>query len=140
MPMKYWIGVVSREHAKRGEQFGIAQAGHGKRTGLARMHEGDWIVYYSPYEKFGDKKPVQDFTIIGKVADEKVWLADEGDFKPWRRQVNYYPCQEVSIRPLLEELSFTAGRKSWGYAFRYGLFQIPEHDFKVIAQAMGVKI
>lgn len=140
MPMKYWVGVVSREHAKRGEQLGIAQAGHGKRTGLARMHEGDWIVYYSPYETSGDKKPVQAFTIIGKVADEKVWQADEGDFKPWQRKVKYYPCQEVSIRQLLEELSFTADSKNWGYAFRYGLFQIPEHDFKVISQAMGLKI
>jgi hypothetical protein len=90
--MKFWVGVVSRAHAKRGVQLSIAQAGHGKRTGLARMHAGDWIVYYSPYENFETKQPVQAFTIIGQVADEELWQADEGSFKPWRLQRSLNPA------------------------------------------------
>ena len=138
--MKYWVGVVSREHAGRGERLGFAQAGHGKRTGLARMSKDDWIVYYSPYESLNKKESLQAFTIIGQVADDEIWQADEGDFKPWRRRVNYESCNEAPVRPLLEKLSFTAGKKSWGYAFRYGLFESPEDDFKIIADAMGVTL
>jgi hypothetical protein len=137
--MKYWVGVVSREHAKRGEQLGIAQAGHGKRTGLARMHKDDGIVYYSPYETLDKKEPVQSFTIIGQVADNEIWQADEGEFKPWRRRVDYTKAAEAPIRPVLEKLSFTAGRKSWGYAFRFGLFEVTAEDFSIIAKAMKVK-
>ncbi len=31
---KYWLGVVSREHVRRGVELGIAQVNHGKRTPL----------------------------------------------------------------------------------------------------------
>jgi hypothetical protein len=41
---KYFIEVVSREHVLRGVQMGIAQIGHGKRSGLAQMKKGDWFI------------------------------------------------------------------------------------------------
>lgn len=137
--MKYWIGVVSEEHAKRGETLGIARAGHGKHTVISRMQAGDWIVYYSPYETLADKRQVQAFTTIGQVTDNTIHQADEGDFKPWQRNVQYYPCQPASIRPLLNVLSFTAGRAHWGYAFKFGLFEVSEQDFQIIERAMQVK-
>src|SRR5664280_67128 len=87
--MTYWLGVVSREHVQRGVGLGIAQIGHGKRGGLDRMRPGDWLIYYSPRVSLGSKEPLQAFTAIGRVADEEVWQADEGDFKPWRRRVDY---------------------------------------------------
>lgn len=136
--MKYWIGVVSKEHVMRALEQGIAQIGHGKRSGLARMHTGDWLIYYSPKERFDGNTPLQAFTAIGKVVDDEIWQADEGDFKPFRRSVNYYKAQDALIRPLLDELSFTAGKSNWGYAFRYGLFEVTEQDFELISAAMKV--
>jgi len=54
--MKYWILVASKDHVMRGVTLGFAQAGHGKRSGLARMHKGDMIVYYSPKAQFEGMK------------------------------------------------------------------------------------
>jgi hypothetical protein len=135
--MKYWIGVVSKEHVARALGQGIAQIGHGKRSGIARMHAGDWLIYYSPKESLSNEMPLQAFTAIGRVADDEIWQADEGDFKPFRRRVEYAAAQDTPIRPLLDELGFTAGKSNWGYAFRYGLLEITEADFKIIAAAMN---
>lgn len=138
--MKYWIGVVSKEHVMRGVELGIAQIGHGKRSGLVRMKAGDRFVYYSPKESFSGTTPLQAFTAIGTISDDEIWEADEGDFKPWRRRVTYVKANDAPIHPLLDELEFTAGKQNWGYAFRYGLFEIDEADFKRIAQAMNAKL
>ncbi len=138
--MKYWIGTVSKEHVERGLKLGIAQIGHGKRGGLARMHAGDWLIYYSPRESLAGHNPVQTFTAIGQIPDDEIWEADEGSFKPWRRKVEYKPAEDAPIRPLLDKLSFTKDKKSWGYAFRYGLFPVSKEDFEIIAKAMGTKV
>jgi hypothetical protein len=138
--MKYWIGVVSKEHVTRALEQGIAQIGHGKRSGIARMHPGNWLIYYSPKESFGGDVSLQAFTAIGRVVDDEIWQADEGDFKPFRRRVEYATAQDTPIRPLLDELSFTAGKSNWGYALRYGLLEITEADFKIIATAMNAKV
>lgn len=138
--MKYWVGVVSKEHVLRGVRLGIAQIGHGKRGGLARMHADDGFVYYSPKEAMEGQEPLQAFTAIGHITDDEIWQVDEGDFKPWRRRVTYAHGTDAPIRPLLDQLSFTKGKTAWGYAFRYGLIEITETDFKVIAKAMRAKL
>nr|MCH9703347.1 EVE domain-containing protein [Chlamydiota bacterium] len=43
--MKYWIGVASHEHVKRGEADGFCQVCHGKGAPLRRMKPGDLLVY-----------------------------------------------------------------------------------------------
>ncbi len=138
--MKYWVGVVSKNHVLRGVKLGIAQIGHGKRSGLARMHAGDGFIYYSPKESMDSNEPLQAFTAIGTVADDDIWQADEGDFKPWRRRVSYAKGVDAPIRSLLNDLSFTKGKTNWGYVFRYGLVEITENDFNTIAQAMQTKL
>ena len=100
--MRYWLGVVSREHVRRGVELAIAQIGHGKRAGLARMQPGDWLIYYSPRTSLGSREPLQAFTAIGEVCDEEVWQADEGSFKPWRRRVSY---DAAAVERPLSELS-----------------------------------
>ena len=134
--MKYWLGVVSKEHATRGVRLGIAQIGHGKRVGLARMKAGDGFIYYSPKQSFEGNEPLQAFTAIGVITDGEIWQADEGDFKPWRRRVAYHKAQDAPIRPLLEQLSFTKDRANWGYSFRFGLIEITKEDYEIIARAM----
>jgi hypothetical protein len=62
-------------------------------------------------------------------------------FRPYRRDVRYHSeARDAPIRPLLDSLSFTRGRASWGQVLRRGLFPIDEADYRVIAQAMGVRL
>ena len=135
--MNYWLGVVSRDHVRRGVELGIAQIGHGNRNGLARMRSGDWLVYYSPRPSLGSKEQLQAFTAIGEIADEEIWQADEGDFKPWRRRVHYFvEATETPIRPLIGDLDLTSA-PNWGYQLRRGLLSLSEADFTVVRSAMG---
>lgn len=134
---KYWCGVVSREHIKRGEQGGFCQVCHGKRSPLARMRVGDGIVFYSPVKEFKGTEKCQSFTAIGKVTGEDTYeFQMSPSFIPYRRDVKYQPCVEVPIQPLLDQLTFTSGKTSWGYKFRFGHFELSETDFLLIAQAM----
>ena len=138
--MKYWVGVVSKNHVLRGVKLGIAQIGHGRRSGLARMHAGDGFIYYSPKESIDGTVALQAFTALGTIADDNMWQADESDFQPWRRRVSYTKSVDAQIHPLLDDLSFTKGKANWGYSLRYGLVEITEKDFHTIAQAMHAKL
>ena len=138
---RYWIGVASREHVHNGITCGIAQMCHGKQGPLKRMQPGDWIIYYSPKELFGGNVPCRKFTAIGKVKTGEPYLYKMSeDFIPWRRDVQFYPAQEIAIQSLLAKLSFTKNSKNWGFIFRRGFFEITPDDFQIIAAAMGVPI
>ena len=60
-------------------------------------------------------------------------------FEPYRRDIRFVEGEEISIRLLLEDLTFIKNKKSWGYVFRFGFFEIPELDFQRIAAAMKVE-
>lgn len=135
--MKYWIGVVSREHVLAGVKAGIAQIGHGKKSGLARMQKGDWLIYYSPKVALESQEKLQAFTAIGQMKDDEVFqVIQSADFMPYRRRVDYKKCKEAQISPLVEKLSFIKNKKSWGYVFRFGLVEIPKPDFDLITSHM----
>ncbi|MGC2310122.1 MAG: EVE domain-containing protein [Candidatus Babeliaceae bacterium] len=111
--MKYWIAVASREHVLIGKKEGVVQVCHGKQNPLKRMNPGDWVIYYSPTEMFGQKEPCCKFTAIGQIKNIEPYQFKMSDnFIPWRRDVN----------------------------FRYGLFSIPFDDFKLIVLNMGIDI
>lgn len=137
---KYWIAVASAEHA-RGGKAGFMQVNHGKKAPLQRMRAGDGVAYYSPAETIGGKDRLQSFTTIGRVRDEELYQGVMGgDFTPWRRNVDYAEAREAAIGPLLDRLDFTRGNRNWGYQMRFGLFEISEADFRVIAAAMGAEV
>jgi hypothetical protein len=139
--MKYWVGVASLDHVKAGVAGGFCQLGHGKHSAVARLSPGDHIVYYSPKTEMGAGEAVQAFTAIGEVLPGEVYEGNMGGkFFPARRDVRFYNASDAPIRPLLDKLSFTKGRTSWGYAFRRGMFRITEEDYAVIAAAMGIKV
>ncbi|GMX62756.1 EVE domain-containing protein [Paenibacillus elgii] len=134
---RYWIGVVSASHVSRGVQGGFAQLCHGKSAPLRRMRPGDWLIYYSPRTDMKEGKPLQAFTAIGQVADDRVYEYRMSDsFVPFRRDIRYVPCSEVKIAPLLDRLSFTRENRYWGYKLRSGHFEIAREDFLTIAGAM----
>jgi hypothetical protein len=131
-----WLGVVSRDHVLRGVEQGIAQIGHGKSGGLKRMSAGDGFVYYSPRSAYPKGAPVKAFTAVGRVADDEVWQADESDFKPWRRRIDYeVGAIEIPISDLKDRLDLTA-TPNWGYALRRGLIELSAKDFALIHAAM----
>ncbi len=134
---KYWIIVASKDHVKNGIAEGIAQACHGKASPLRRMKKGDFILYYSGKLVFGKEEKCQEFTAIGQVKDDEVYQFQMSpDFCPSRRNITFFEHQDLSILPLINDLDFIQNKKSWGYPFRFGFFEINEHDFQVISSKM----
>lgn len=134
---KYWIGVASEDHVCKAVRGGFCQVNHGKEAPLTRLSRGDGIIYYSPREKMRSGKALKSFTAIGTVVDDKPYEANQSEgFKPFRRKVRYRKKASAEIAPLLEGLSFTEGRKTWGLAMRRGLFEIRHRDFDLISRTM----
>ena len=136
-PRKYWMIVASKDHVKQGIKQGIAQACHGKTSPLKRMRPGDGVIYYSGKLKLGEPASCQEFTAIGTVKDGDVYAFQMSeDFCPSRRDIAFLPAVDVSILPLIEDLTFIRNKKSWCYPFRFGFFEIPSADFDLIASKM----
>ena len=134
---RYWIGVAAANHIARGKAGGFMQVNHGKEAPLKRLQPGDQIAYYSPVQEFGGKETLQAFTALGVVKPGIPYQGDMGGgFKAFRRDVQWFASKAAPIKPLLQQLSFTKGQASWGYKFRFGLFEIDEADMKLIADAM----
>ncbi|MBZ9720832.1 EVE domain-containing protein [Mesorhizobium sp. AD1-1] len=137
----YWIAVASAEHVRRGRTAGFMQVNHGKAAPLRRVKPGDGVVYYSPTTVLGEKDGLQAFTAIGIVQEGEPYQGDMGaGFTPFRRDVAWAKAEEAPIKPLLDRLDFTAAKSNWGYQLRFGLFEIGDHDFRVIAEAMGAEM
>lgn len=163
---KNWIAVASATHARRGRDGGFMQVCHGKLAPIRRVRPGDRVAYYAPTVTMGGKDTCQCFVSIGLVlAGEPYPFRDAGPpqgakaplgvsaahavasvgapshmgggFVPNRRDVGYAPAREASILPLLDDFEFVENRQRWGYKFRFGLFDISDHDMRLIAQAMG---
>src|SRR5262245_48278370 len=131
---RFWVGVASRDHVRKGVAGGFAQLGHGKRAPLVRMAPDDWIVDYSPRTEFPDGEPCHRFTAIGQISAGDVYpFRMNDDFVPYRRAVRFLSADEAPIQPLLQELTFIRDKRRWGYIFRRGHFQIGERDFRLIA-------
>ena len=137
----YWVAVASREHVMRGVAGGFAQVCHGNLRPLKQMTADDWIVYYSPTEKFGEKMPCRKFTAIGRLKPREPYqYRMTADFIPWRRDITFLAAKEASIEPLIDKLSFIQNKQRWGFPFRRGCFSIPLSDFQLIASSMEIII
>ena len=136
--MANWIAVASAEHVRRGIEGGFMQVCHGKAGPLKRIRPGDRVAYYSPSETFGGTDRLQAFTAIGRLHEGEPYLFDMGGgFRPFRRDVAWASAAPAQIRPLLDALEFAARNLSWSCRLRFGVLKISEHDFGVIARAMG---
>jgi hypothetical protein len=134
---KYWVVVVSKDHIERGISGGFIQANHGKSGSLKRMAVNDWVMCYSPTQKLGEKEPCRAFTEMGKVADEGIYQYKMSEnFVPFRRNIEYLDCKNAPIVNLINDLDFIKNKNSWGYPFRFGFFEISEHEFNIIKLAM----
>ena len=143
MSRKNWIAVASAEHARCGcaETMGFMQVCHGKCAPLKRVVAGDCVAYYSPTLVMGGKDKFQSFVSIGVVQAGEPYAFDMGGgFVPFRRDVAYVAAREASILPLLDEFEFVENRQRWGYKFRFGLFEVSDHDMRLIARAMQANL
>jgi predicted RNA-binding protein len=115
----------------------FTQANHGKPHMLRRMSKDDWLVFYSPKTALERGEPLQAFTAIGQVVDDEPYQVEmTADFHPFRRNVDFLPCKETAIRPLIDDLHFIEDKKRWGYKFRFGVFKIDDHDLDLIRRNM----
>jgi hypothetical protein len=137
---RYWIAVASADHARRGGKGGFIQVNHGKEAPLRRIHPGDGVVYYSPTVTYGGKDRLQAFTLIGRVKDGEIYPGEMGGWTAHRRDVAWAEADDAPIVPLLDSLDFTAGKTNWGYQLRFGLFEISQHDFELVAERMHAKL
>lgn len=136
-----WVGVASRDHVHTAVDGGFCQLNHGKLAPLQRLHPGDAILYYAPRDHMRAGTVVQAFVAIGRILPGEPWQVEvPGGFQPYRRAVRYYHGHPAPIHPLLQTLSFTRDRTSWGQMFRRGTFRIEPDDVQAIAAAMGVKL
>lgn len=134
--MTAWLGVVQREHVLKGIALGIAQVNHGKKAGLARLSYGDLFTYYSPKTSYPDGAPLKAFTAIGTIADHEVYQGEDGEFRPYRRRVDFVAnAREVPIAEFDGALDLTSG-PNWGYQLRRGLIPLSDHDLGLLRQAM----
>ncbi|MCY9031814.1 EVE domain-containing protein [Bacillus inaquosorum] len=141
MNTKYWIGVVSEQHVLKGAASGFAQLCHGKKAPLAKMKEGDWLIYYSPRDAYPDGKLLRSFTAIGKVKSGNIYPYQMApNFIPYRLDIDYYPCDKIGFYGIKSQLEFVQETKHLGFLFRRGHFEISKNDFLTISQAMGVNI
>lgn len=137
---KYWIATISKEHTQRGVKDGFIQVCHGKEGPLKRMQKEDYLLVYSSKITMEGNEKCQAFTALGKVVDDEVYKFQMTEnFIPFRRNIQFMECDEVSILPLIEYLEFIPNKKSWGYPFRYGFFEINENDFNFITSKMIAK-
>jgi hypothetical protein len=135
---RYWIGVVSADHAEAAVANGFVQLAFGQARPLSRMQPGDGFAIYSPRTAQAAGKPLQAFTAIGRIGEGPVYAAPPVDPSPaFRRDVAYLDARPAPIRPLLARLSFIRNKDHWGAAFRFGVVRVPREDFAAIATAMG---
>lgn len=134
---KYWITVVSKNHAMGAVAGGFVQINHGKEAPLKKMSPGDWLIIYSSKQTVDGDAKLQAFTAIGQVADEEIYQHKMSEtFIPFRRNINFYDCEETPIAPLIPALDFIKNKQSWGYPFRFGFFEIDKADFELIRKQM----
>ena len=137
--VRYWVGVASKDHVQRGTSGGFAQFCHGKLNPVKSLAKDDWIIYYSGKEKFSEAKTCRKFTAIGQVCDLKPYQVEQFiGFKPFRRNITYYNCNEIDIYPLIKQVAFIKNKEKWGLVFRRGFFELTKEDFSLIASKMLV--
>ncbi|WP_212002841.1 EVE domain-containing protein [Chitinophaga sp. HK235] len=135
---KYWMASISKEHTLRGVSDNFIQVCHGKQAPLKRMKKGDGIIIYSAKQTMTGAEKCQAFTAVGEVADEEVYqFKMTEDVEPYRRNIQFRDCSEAQIIPLIDQLEFIQNKKSWGYPFRFGFFEIGENDFNLIVSKMN---
>ncbi len=139
-PRHYFIAVAPRERVTAAATAGYIEISQGRAAPLARMHEGDVVLFYSPREAATGGPALQQFTAMAEVGPGGVFEGEPRHTvaeRPFRRSGKFRPVHAAPIRPLLDALDFIRDKRHWGVALRHGFVQISASDFRHIAHAMG---
>ncbi len=145
MERTYWLAVAPQEEIEAAVTGGYCQIGEGRWETLAKLDEGDWIVFYAPRLSRKGRRPVQAFLAIGEIADVAPWSlhgrhGPDATRPPFRRRLRTMNATPAAVRPLLDALGFVRDADNWGKFFRQGLRHISRQDFVTIAEALGVRV
>ena len=130
---KAYLITASKDHAEAAVKGGFIQAGHGKKSSIAKLRKGDGIVIYSPATEFEGGEKCQKITAVGEVSCDEVYRTEQNaNFKPYRVDVLYNEIQPKDFRDFLDLLSFVKNKKAWGMYVRNSIREIPRKDFRLI--------
>ena len=135
----FWIAILTQDHVQKCQAGGYLQADSKTAADFDALSKGDFVVFYAPRTKFRNGSPLQQFTALGVVIDDRAQGEVDGE-EPLRRRLDFLPAQSASIVPLIPKLSFIPDKERWGLPFKRGLFQIKQPDFRVLSQAMGIEV
>lgn len=90
---------------------------------MSKPAKGDWIVYHSSKEVFGEDKSLQKFTALGQLLMMSL---------TYKRNADYKKLKDADIRPIIPLLSFIKNKKRWGFSLISGFLEISEADFDII--------
>ena len=135
--VRFWIGVVSENHVKRGLEGEFCQVCHAKGGPLKRMKKGDYLLYYSPKVALDSNQKLQAFTAVGKMKDDRVYQFEMApDFIPFRRDVEYFqPVRSCPIEVARQHPDW----KTYAKQLRYGHFEVSCDFFMYIFDYMKIK-
>ena len=103
---------------------GTAVQNHRQHLLIAKMKEGDWLIYYSPRDAYPDGKLLRSFTAIGKVKSGNIYPYQMApNFIPYRLDIDYYPCHKIGFYDIKSQLEFVLETKHLGFLFRRGHFE-----------------
>lgn len=135
--VKYWVTVASHDHILMGIKGGFAQACHGKAGPWRRTQPGDWLICYSPKERYECEIPAsntnkyQKFTAIGQVLSSAPY---EGMVK---KGVTYHRVDVDFIKQYKEvPWDEVKGQIKFAGLLRFGFMEIDEDDFALIKGKM----
>jgi hypothetical protein len=125
---RYWLAVVSLDHAKIGFEARFLQVCHGRAAPLRRAAVDDEVFVYCPRTAYRNGKSLMSVQFHGRFANEKIYQVETVDaFAPFRRDVDF----SASFRPIdirrISDLELTAN-PSWGVALRRGFLELVSAD------------
>ena len=139
--MKYWVAVISKDHALAGAAGGFVQASQGTAATLGLLRTDDLVFFYSPGTRFRAGEILQAFTGIARVTDDAPHRVDpSAKTLSWRLNATALACEEAPIEPLIPELDFIEDKASWSRSLPRGMFEIGQDDAHRIADAMKADI
>ena len=128
--MKYWINVISKDHALAGVEGGFIQANQGKAGNLHLLREENIVFVYSPGTLFRAGQILQAFTAVARVTDEAPSEVEtSAKIHPWRRKTTALACEEApDIEPLIPHLDFIQDAANWGMSLRRDVDGMDQED------------
>lgn len=135
--MKYWLAVISLDHAKIAAGSSFLQVCHGKIAPLRRTSAEDQFFIYSPKTGMGRGESIMSITYRGSFDDEHIYQVEQSpDFFPYRKKVTFdYSFKPVPIHSI-PGMEFTA-KSNWGLMMRRGFIELSAADAARISEYKG---